>query len=400
MRRQVDPAHVAGLRSLAELARQLGERRSAFRQLDEVGRDLADGVERFARGVARPGELGQRVEKLAPLGALAPAQFQRSAHFAHRAGARHPQVARRTVAQRGEILPRRQTARLLQAGAEHVAGEVDHLAAAERRAEELHTGFGELMGLVEHRHLDTRQQLGDAAVAQAHVGEEEVMVDDHQVREHRLAPRLHHMALAVFGALGAEAVFARRGHQRNHAAAFVEAVDLGEVPARRCLRPLLDLRERAHGPAVGQLRRLARLVQAVQAEVACAAFQQRDADRQLQGLTQARQVAQKELVLQALGGSADQRARPREQGRHQVGECLADAGTGFGDESAPLVDRRRDGHRHSDLYLALDIAIVGLCQRPPWPERMRNRLAQCARGLPFGTHAGSGGSSSASMCAI
>ena len=55
-------------------------------------------------------------------------------------------------------------------------------------AEELDPGLGQLMGLVEHRHLDARQQLGHAAVAQSHVGEEQVMVHHHHV-ERRVRPR-------------------------------------------------------------------------------------------------------------------------------------------------------------------------------------------------------------------
>jgi hypothetical protein len=50
------------------------------------------------------------------------------------------------------------------------------------------------MRLVEHRGVHRRQQFGHAAVAQRHVGEEQVVVDDHQVGRHGFAPRLHHVA--------------------------------------------------------------------------------------------------------------------------------------------------------------------------------------------------------------
>ena len=72
------------------------------------------------------------------------------------------------------------------------------------------------------------------------------------------------------------------------------------------------------------------LVQPVAAQVAGAALEQRHAHRHAQRVAQARQVAQEELVLQALGGGADQRTPARQQQRHQVGEGLADAGAGLG----------------------------------------------------------------------
>ena len=117
--------------------------------------------------------------------------------------------------------------------------------------EELHARLAELVRLVEDRHLDARQQLGDAAVAQRQVGEEQMVVDDHDVGGHRLAPGLVHVAAAELRALAAEAVLARRGHQRDDAAALVEAFELGEVAARRRLRPGLDLAP-ARGPRTGR----------------------------------------------------------------------------------------------------------------------------------------------------
>ena len=108
---------------------------------------------------------------------------------------------------------------------------------AQRRAEELHAGFDQLVRLVEDRGVDGRQQFGDAAVAQRHVGEEQVVVDDHQVGRHRFAPRLHHVAGAVLGALAAQAVLACRGHQRDHRRAVVQPFDLGQVAAACATAP-------------------------------------------------------------------------------------------------------------------------------------------------------------------
>ena len=135
----------------------------------------------------------------------------------------------------GQLRPGAQAARLLQARGQQVAREVDHLAGAELRAEELHAGFDQLVRLVEHRRIDRRQQLGHAAVAQRHVGKEQVVVDDHQVGRHRVAPRLHHVAGAIRRALGAQAVVARRRDQRDHRRTVVQAVE--SRPGRRCAWP-------------------------------------------------------------------------------------------------------------------------------------------------------------------
>src|SRR5439155_5833595 len=123
----------------------------------------------------RLAESVKRRDEVIATRALVPAKLERAAHIAHRPGARDAKLARRAIAQRGEVLPRRQSARLLQTDAEHVAREVDHLAAAPCGAEKLHAGFGQLMCLVEYRDVDAREQLGHAAVAQRHVGKEKMV---------------------------------------------------------------------------------------------------------------------------------------------------------------------------------------------------------------------------------
>ena len=51
--------------------------------------------------------------------------------------------------------------------------------------------FRQLVRLVEDHRVAGRQQFGHALVAQHDVGEEQVVIDHHQVGRHRLAPRLH-----------------------------------------------------------------------------------------------------------------------------------------------------------------------------------------------------------------
>ncbi len=132
--------------------------------------------------------------------------------------------------------------------------------------------------------------------------------------------------------------------------------------------------------------------EAMAAQVARAPLQQRQVRRRAQGLDQPRQIAQEELVLQALGGGGHQRAPPRQQQRHQVREGLADAGAGFGDERAPPL--QRVGHREREAVLRLARQEAGLGTR----ERPVGRKGGFDRGQQ--AHAGSGGSSSVSRRAI
>jgi hypothetical protein len=246
-------------------------------------------------------------------------------------------------------------------------------------AEELDAGLGELVRLVEDRDLDARQQLGDAAVAQRHVGEEEMMVDDDDVGEHRLAPRLHHVALAVLRAFAAEAVLARRRDERDDAAALVEALELGEVAARGRQRPRLDLGERADGEAVGKVSVLPGAAEPMQAEIARATLQERHRHRQVERAAKARQIAEEELVLERLGRGAEQRPGTAEQRRDEVGEGLADAGAGLDDERATLLDRGRDSERHVELDRAFGMIRIDRCERAGGAERELDGLLQLAR---------------------
>jgi len=63
---------------------------------------------------------------------------------------------------------------------------------------------------VENEGVASRQQLGDAFVAQHHIGEEQVMVHHHQVGGERIPARAHHEAVSVVGTFLPEAVVARR----------------------------------------------------------------------------------------------------------------------------------------------------------------------------------------------
>ena len=274
----VDPAHVAAAASAGEsaaAARASCGARSC--ELGEVGRDVAAPSPAPRPRRRRPAASAvQRGGESRRAGALFPAQLSRRARRAarrRRPGAdRAPHARTRAASSAHGCRPRaccRPAAS--RSRAKSITWPLPQL-----RAEELHAGLDQLVRLVEHRRIDGRQQLGDAAVAQRHVGEEQVVVDDHQVGRHRVAPRLHHVAVAVSRAIGAEAVVARRRDQRDHRRAVVEAVDLGQVagawwPAAQCsMRASARTAKRSGNAASARA-----CCEPVQAQVAGAAFQQR-----------------------------------------------------------------------------------------------------------------------------
>ena len=171
------------------------------------------------------------------------------------------------------------------------------------------------------------------------------------------------MAGAELGAFGAEAVVTRRGHQRNHRGAVVEAFDVGHVAAARGLRPGFDLGQCAQGKTIRKLGTHAGLRQTMPTEVTGTPLQQSQPQGNGQDLRQPRQVAQEELVLQALGGRADQRALARQQQGHQVRKSLADAGAGFGHQRRPLFDRALHRLGHQDLAGARQVTGIMSRQR-------------------------------------
>ena len=66
-------------------------------------------------------------------------------------------------------------------------------------------------------------------------------------------------------------------------------------------------------------------------------------------VAQRRDVLEEDLLLQVLRAGGDQHALAAEDGGNEIGERLAGAGAGFGEEHAALLEDARDGGRHLDL---------------------------------------------------
>ena len=78
------------------------------------------------------------------------------------------------------------------------------------------------------------------------------------------------------------------------------------------------------------------------AQVVGAALEQRGLEADAQRIAHARQVAVVELVLQRAGAGGDDGLHARQDRRHQVGEGLAGAGAGLGQQRAAAVERIGD----------------------------------------------------------
>ena len=220
----------------------LGQHRHRTRpllQLGEVRRRLGHRAQAFS---GRPGCVGQRRQGLGQrLGSLFPTSFDDAAHlaaFGQRSGTGQPQVTRCAFQFGLQLSPGLQAAGVLQARSQHVPAQLQRLPRGQRGAQELHAGFHQLVRFIEHRHVNGGQQLRHPAVAQGHIGKKKMVVDHHQIGRHGLAPGLHHVASAVFGALGAQTVVAGGRDQGDDRRTVVQAIDFGQITGAGALSPL------------------------------------------------------------------------------------------------------------------------------------------------------------------
>ncbi len=202
------------------------------------------------------------------------------------------------------------------------------------------------MRLVENERVRAGQDLAEALLLDRQVGEQQVVVDHHQIGLLRRAPRLDDEAFAERGAVGAEAVLGGRGHARPQRRILRHLGQFGAIAGRRARRPDVDRLQLGDLFAAGETPFLPRLLEPVQAQVVRAALQQRRADARAEDAAHLRQVAMEQLVLQRLGAGRDDHAPARRQRGHEIGEGLPGAGAGLGDEHLAVGDRLLDRHRH------------------------------------------------------
>jgi hypothetical protein len=124
-----------------------------------------------------------------------------------------------------------------------VSREVGELARRELLAEEERGGGGKLVRFVEDDRVACRQELGQAFVAQHHVGEEQVVVHHDDVGLERVLARLQHEAFAMMRAIAAEAVLARRRDERPDRCILRHVGELTAIAGFAGARESDDLRQ-------------------------------------------------------------------------------------------------------------------------------------------------------------
>ena len=103
------------------------------------------------------------------------------------------------------------------------------------------------MGFIEDHHIGFGDQFAKTALFDHHIGEEQVMVDHHDVGVHRLFTRLHHETLLILRAVAAKAVIVGAGDQRPRLRILGDADAGADVAINRLVRPAAQQNDVAQG---------------------------------------------------------------------------------------------------------------------------------------------------------
>ncbi len=114
----------------------------------------------------------------------------------------------------------------------------------------------------------------------------------------------------------------------------------------------------------------------MEAQVVRAALHVGRLDRGAEGERQRRQVLVEDLILQVAGAGRDQHAAPGEDGRQEVGEGLARAGAGFGDQGAAAFEGLGDALGQAALSGPGFEALDGTGERAVVRERALDAISQ------------------------
>ena len=219
---------------------------------------------------------------------------------------------------------------------------------------------------------------------QRQVGEEQVVVDDHDVAGVRALVHQGEEAAVELLALLAGAKIAARVHFGPGAARFRQLLDLRAVAEFGGLLPGLDHLEIGDFFQAGQHRFAVGIVDLLPAGVVVAALHVADAQRARKMLLQKGNVLEEELLLQVLGAGGDHDALAGEDCGHQVGQRLAGTRAGLHDQMFAV--RQRRFHRFGHGQLAGTVFVI----RMPLGKRAvpREEPVHAGSGFDIGGHAG------------
>ena len=194
----------------------------------------------------------------------------------------------------------------------------------------------EQVGLVEDQGVVVGDDRAVASVLHREVRAEQVMVDDDEVGFQGALAHARDPAGVEVGAGLPDAVLAGRGDLAPEVGAVGQVLDLAAVARLRPRGPGLDGAEEGDLVEAAEAARLAERLVAEEAEVVAAALHDRDAEVAAEGAGQERDVLAEELLLEVLGAGGDDDAAAQLHRGQQVGQGLAGAGAGLGQQHAAV----------------------------------------------------------------
>ena len=210
---------------------------------------------------------------------------------------------------------------------------------------------GQLVGLVEHRHV----VLGEQDPAGGQVEPVVVMVGDDDVGRRGPLPSPLGEALAARGAAGRPRALVSADRDRRPDVVRRRRVELLPVTGRRVGRPHQHVGQVVVGVAPPEQLQLLlplgplQLAEALEAQVVAAALEQRHRDRAPEGLGHQRHVAVDQLGLEGDRGRGHHRPPALGHDRHEIGQRFPGSGPGLDEQVAVAVQGLGHQLGHADL---------------------------------------------------
>ena len=233
------------------------------------------------------------------------------------------------------------------------------------------------MGLVEDHRACGRQHACICRCARLqpdrHVGEEQVVVHDDDVRLQRFAPHRGDEAAFPVGTGLPQAGLAAGVELGPERGVFGQRIDLRAVAGCGGLLPLRNGVELRDLFEPGEQRGIAQRVELVLAQVVGAALHVADLERPEDAFEEG-DILEEELLLEVLGARGNDHpllpVQGQAQGGQEIGQRLAGPGTRFDDEVALVGEGLLDGLGHLVLPFAMLVGERGAGENAAWREEV------------------------------
>jgi hypothetical protein len=194
------------------------------------------------------------------------------------------------------------------------------------------------VGFVQDQGVIGGNDLAVVAVLHREVGAEKVVVDHHDVRLQGALAHARHPAGIEVGAGLADAVLARRGDLAPEVHGVRQVGDLAAIAGGGARDPRLHRAVEGDLVEAPKAARLPEGPMPLHAQVVAPPLHDRHVQLAAEGPGQDGDVLVEELLLQVLGASRDHDPAPEMDGGKEVGQGLAGAGAGFGEEEPAVVE--------------------------------------------------------------